>query len=141
MCFFFSSRRRHTRYWRDWSSDVCSSDLEAANQAGYPTTFDINGEQQEGFGRMDMTVKNGVRWSAANAYLRPAMKRPNLKVRTHALASRILFEGTRAVGVRYLQGGVEHEVRAGRAIILSGGPINSPHLLKLSGVGPAGELQ
>ena len=115
--------------------------VEAAKQAGYPATDDINGEQQEGFGRMDMTVKNGVRWSAANAYLKPAMKRPNLEVRTQALASRIVFEGTRAVGVRYLQSGVEHEVRARREIVLSGGPINSPHLLKLSGVGPADELR
>jgi len=90
---------------------------------------------------MDMTVKNGVRWSAANAYLKPAMKRPNLEVRTHALATRILFDGKRAVGVRYLKGGVEHEVRARREIILSGGPINSPHLLKLSGVGPTEELK
>jgi choline dehydrogenase len=114
--------------------------LEAAQQAGYPATTDINGEQQEGFGRMDMTVKNGVRWSAAKAYLKPAMRRPNLNVRTHALVTRILFEGTRAVGVRYLQANTEHEVRAKREIILSGGPINSPHLLKLSGVGPAEEL-
>ncbi|MBM6584192.1 GMC family oxidoreductase N-terminal domain-containing protein [Microvirga sp. BT689] len=81
-----------------------------------------------------------MRWSAADAYLKPAMRRPNLTVRTHALVTRILFEGTRAVGVRYLQANTEHEVRAGREIILSGGPINSPHLLKLSGVGPAEEL-
>src|SRR3954471_13883821 len=107
--------------------------VEAAGQAGYPTTSDINGEQQEGFGRMDMTVKDGVRWSAANAYLKPAMKRPNLEVRTHALATRLLFEGTRAVSVRYLHGDWEHEVRARREIILCGGPINSPQLLKLSG--------
>jgi choline dehydrogenase len=89
---------------------------------------------------MDMTVKNGLRWSAADAYLKPAMRRRNLTVRTHALVTRILFDGTRAVGVRYLQANTEHEVRANREIILSGGPINSPHLLKLSGVGPAKEL-
>jgi choline dehydrogenase len=129
-----------TRYGRI-ENPLYTTFVEAAKQAGYPATDDINGEQQEGFGRMDMTVKNGVRWSAANAYLKPAMKRPNLAVRTHALASRIVFEGSRAVGVRYLQGGVEHEVRCNREIILSGGPINSPHLLKLSGVGPAAELQ
>jgi choline dehydrogenase len=129
-----------TRYGRV-QNPLYKAFVEAAKQAGYPATNDINGEQQEGFGRMDMTVRDGVRWSAANAYLRPAMKRTNLEVRTHALATRILFEGTRAVGVRYAQGGLEHEVRAGREIILSGGPINSPHLLKLSGVGPAGELQ
>jgi choline dehydrogenase len=129
-----------TRYGRI-ENPLYKAFVEAAKQAGYPGTDDINGEQQEGFGRMDMTVRDGVRWSAANAYLKPAMKRANLEVRTHALVTRILFEGTRAVGVRYAQGGLEHEVMAGREVILSGGPINSPHLLKLSGVGPAGELQ
>ena len=129
-----------TRYGRI-ENPLYKAFVEAAKQAGYPATHDINGEQQEGFGRMDMTVRDGVRWSAANAYLKPAMKRTNLEVRTHALATRILFEGNRAVGVRYARGGLEREVRAGREVILSGGPINSPHLLKLSGVGPAGELQ
>ncbi len=114
--------------------------VEAAKEAGYPATDDINGARQEGFGRMDMTVKNGVRWSAANAYLKPAMSRPNLEVRTHALTTRVLFEGKRAVGVAYLQGDTEHVVKARREVILSGGPINSPQLLKLSGVGPAAEL-
>jgi choline dehydrogenase len=129
-----------TRYGRI-ENPLYKAFVEAAKQAGYPATDDINGEQQEGFGRMDMTVRDGVRWSAANAYLKPAMKRANLEVRTHALVTRILFEGTRAVGVRYAQGGLEHDVMAGREVILSGGPINSPHLLKLSGVGPADELQ
>ncbi|MCX5517302.1 choline dehydrogenase [Kaistia defluvii] len=115
--------------------------IQAAAEAGYPTTDDINGAQQEGFGRMDMTVKDGVRWSTANAFLKPAMARANLEVRTHALATAILFEGRRAVGIRYEQGGVSREVRARREVILSGGPINSPQLLKLSGIGPAGELQ
>ena len=115
--------------------------VEAARQAGYPATDDVNGERQEGFGRLDMTVKDGARCSAADAYLKPAMRRRNLEVRTRALATRILFEGMRAVGVRYLRDGVENEVRAGREVILCGGPINSPHLLKLSGVGPAGELR
>jgi choline dehydrogenase len=114
--------------------------LRAAHEAGYPMTTDINGLQQEGFGRMDMTVEGGVRASAANAYLRPAMRRPNLKVLTRALATRIEFEGRRAVGVRYRQGGAERLVRARREVIVSGGPINSPQLLKLSGVGPAAEL-
>jgi choline dehydrogenase len=114
--------------------------VEAAGQAGYPATRDINGEVQEGFGRMDMTVKDGRRWSAANAYLRPAMTRRNLAVRTHARATRVLLEGRRAVGVAYLQGDEAREVRARREVILCGGPINSPQLLKLSGVGPADEL-
>jgi choline dehydrogenase len=88
-----------------------------------------------------MTVKDGVRWSTANAYLRRAMTRANLKVATHALATRILFEGRRATGVRYSRGGREYVAMARRELILSGGPINSPQLLKLSGVGPAQELR
>lgn len=115
--------------------------IEAGRQAGYAVSADLNGERQEGFGPLDMTVRNGVRWSAANAYLRPAMKRSNLKVATHALATEITFEGRRAVGVRYRRGGRERSARARREIILSGGPINSPQLLKLSGVGPAAELR
>jgi choline dehydrogenase len=114
--------------------------LEAGRQAGYPFTADMNGFQQEGFGNMDMTVAAGRRCSAANAYLRPAMRRANLAVRTHALATRILFEGRRAVGVRYRRGASLHEVRVRREVIVSAGAINSPQLLKLSGVGPAQEL-
>jgi choline dehydrogenase len=115
--------------------------LTAAAQAGYPQSADINGFQQEGFGRMDMTVGDGRRCSAANAYLRPAMNRPNLKVRTHALATRIVFEGRRARALEYTQDGVTHRVHADAEVILCGGPINSPQLLKLSGVGPAAELR
>jgi choline dehydrogenase len=115
--------------------------LAAAREAGYPLTDDVNGFQQEGFGRMDMTVRNGVRCSAANAYLRPAMSRPNLTVLTGALATRIVFEGRRARGLEYQRGGTTHTVSAGRELILCGGPINSPQLLKLSGIGPAAELQ
>jgi len=114
--------------------------IEAAQQAGYPASEDVNGYAQEGFGRMDMTVKDGVRWSAANAYLRPAMKRSNLKVETHARVERVLFEGRRAVGVVWSRDGRRHSVRASREVILSGGPINSPQLLKLSGIGNADEL-
>ncbi len=115
--------------------------LDAAQQAGYSLTEDYNGYAQEGFGRMDMTVRNGTRCSAAKAYLYEARKRPNLHVIEHALATRILFEGTRAVGVEYEQAGQMHQLRAAREVILSGGPINSVQLLKLSGIGPAEELQ
>jgi len=115
--------------------------LAAAAQAGYPKTADVNGYQQEGFGRMDMTVGAGRRSSAANAYLRPAMRRRNLTVRTNALATRIVFEGRRAVGLEYRRGDRQERVTIGRELILSGGPINSPQLLKLSGVGPAAELR
>lgn len=114
--------------------------LDAARQAGYPLTVDINGYQQEGFGRMDMTVRRGERCSAAMAYLYPARRRPNLRVETGALATRILFEARRARGVAFEQGGVSQTVRATREVVLAGGPINSPQLLKLSGVGPADEL-
>jgi choline dehydrogenase len=115
--------------------------LAAGREAGYPHTADVNGFQQEGFGRMDMTVGGGRRCSAANAYLRPAMRRSNLKVLTHALATRIVFDGKRAVGLEYVRGGTTHLVRVARELILSCGPINSPQLLKLSGVGPAAELR
>jgi len=115
--------------------------IEAGRQAGYAVSADLNGERQEGFGHLDMTVSDGVRSSTANAYLRPAMKRGNLEVITHALATRIAFEGRRAVGVHYRRRGHEQKARARREVILCGGPINSPQLLKLSGVGPAEELR
>ena len=114
--------------------------IEAGHEAGYAVSGDLNGERQEGFGPLDMTVQDGVRSSTANAYLRPAMKRRNLKVVTHALATEIAFEGRRAVGVQYRRYGREHKVRARREVILCGGPINSPQLMKLSGIGPAAEL-
>jgi choline dehydrogenase len=98
----------------DLANPLYRAFIEAGRQAGYPVTEDINGACQEGFGLMDMTVKDGRRWSTANAYLKPAMKRPNLTVITGALATRILFEGRQAVGIAYEQGGVAHEVRARR---------------------------
>jgi choline dehydrogenase len=115
--------------------------LKAAAEAGYPHSSDVNGFQQEGFGRMDMTVGGGRRWSAANAYLKPVKHRSNLKVMTHALATRIAFEGKRAVALEYRHNGIQHRVRVARELIVSGGPINSPQLLKLSGVGPEAELR
>ena len=115
--------------------------LAAGKQAGYPASPDINGCQQEGFGKFDMTVGGGRRSSTANAYLRPAMKRANLAVRTYALATQILIEGGRAVGLRYRRGGALHTVRARREVLVCGGPVNSPQLLKLSGIGPAAELR
>ncbi len=130
----------HTQYGR-LRNPLYSKFAEAAQQAGYPFTSDYNAAQQEGFGRMDMTVHKGRRWSAANAYLKPALKRRNLTVVTHALAEKILFEGKRAVAVRYERGGRSHEVRARREVIVASGPINSPTLLKRSGVGPAHELR
>jgi choline dehydrogenase len=115
--------------------------LAAGREAGYPLTDDINGYQQEGFGRFDMTVGAGQRCSAAVAYLHPARSRANLVVRTAALVQRIVFEGERAVGVEYRRGNANHKVYASREVIVSAGPINSPQLLKLSGLGPAAELR
>jgi choline dehydrogenase len=131
----------HTRYGT-LSNPLHAAWLEAGRQAGYPATTDINGHQQEGFGRLDMTVgPDGRRCSAANAYLRPAMKRPNLAVRTRVLANRVLFEGRRATGVEFRHGDAIRSVAARREVIVSTGSINSPKLLKLSGVGPAAELR
>lgn len=112
--------------------------IEAGQQAGYARTDDMNGYRQEGFGPMDMTVHKGRRWSTAMAYLRPALKRPNLFLRTSALTTRVLFEGPdlpRAVGVEVIHHGVRMQMRASREVILCGGAINSPQLLQLSGVG------
>ena len=114
--------------------------VEAGRQAGYPVTADMNGYQQEGFGAMDMTTHRGRRWSAAKAYLRPALGRPNLTVRTRALTTRIRFEGPTRVGVDYAVGGQIRHARAEREVILSGGAINSPQLLLLSGIGDADQL-
>ena len=114
---------------------------EAARSLGYPLTDDFNGARTDGFGMPDFTIRNGRRNSTADAYLRPALARPNLKVITGALAERVLIEGNRAVGVAFRQAGASHEVRARREVILSGGAINSPQLLLLSGIGPAEELR
>jgi choline dehydrogenase-like flavoprotein len=114
--------------------------IRGANELGIPTSTDFNGGRQEGVGYYQLFTKNGFRSSSATAYLRPASKRPNLRVETNAHATRIVFEGARAVGVRYRQGGVEKEARA-REVILSAGALQSPQLLQLSGVGPAALLQ
>jgi choline dehydrogenase len=115
--------------------------IEAGEQAGYMKTADYNGRQQEGFGPMHMTVKDGVRWSTANAYLKPALDRPNLKVITGALSQRIVLEGKRASGVEFVRDGGKQILGANREVILSAGPIASPHLLQLSGIGPGAVLQ
>ena len=115
--------------------------IEAGEQAGYARTADMNGYRQEGFGPMDMTVHRGRRWSTANAYLKSASRRANLSVATDAMATRLLLEGRRVRGLEYRQGDAVRTVEARREIILSGGPINAPQLLMLSGIGPAGQLQ
>ena len=115
--------------------------LRAGEQAGYARSSDLNGRQQEGFGRLDMTVGNGRRCSAANAYLRPAMRRKNLTVRAHALVTKIEFKGRQATGARYRLGGQQRSATARREVIVCAGAISSPQLLKASGVGPPGELR
>ena len=114
--------------------------FEAVQQAGYALTTDVNGYRQEGFAAFDRNVYRGRRLSAARAYLHPVMNRQNLTVRTRAFVTKILFEGTRAVGVEYRHGNRVQQARAGQ-VILCGGAINSPQLLQLSGVGPASLLQ
>ncbi|MDB5857952.1 MAG: glucose-methanol-choline oxidoreductase [Ramlibacter sp.] len=115
--------------------------VEAGKQAGYPENRDFNGAEQEGVGLYQVTHRNGERFSAAKAYLAPNRARPNLQVVTGAHASRILFEGKRAVGVEYRLGQETKVLRARREVLLSAGALLSPQLLMLSGVGPAEHLR
>ena len=124
----------------DQAHPLCKPYLEATEKAGLRFTPDFNGAEQEGVGLYQYTIKNGIRNSAARAFLKPAMKRKNLLVETHAQVTKILFEGKRAVGVAYVQRGMKLDAR-GREIILAGGAINSPQLLQLSGIGPGALLQ
>jgi choline dehydrogenase len=119
--------------------------IDAGSQAGYPTTDDMNGYQQEGLGPMDMTVHKGRRWSTAMAYLRPALKRNNVHLQTNTVVTKILMDGPkdapRAIGVELLRDGIVQKIFANREVILSGGAINSPQLLQLSGIGNPDDLQ
>lgn len=115
--------------------------IEAGRQAGYPVTDDYNGRQQEGFGPMEMTVHNGFRWSAANAYLRPARASKRVRLVTYAYAQRILLEGRKAVGVEYKRGEKIIQARANREVVIAASSINSPKILQLSGIGPAEVLR
>ncbi len=119
---------------------LCQAFIESAVDAGIPRNDDFNGVSQEGVGFYQITTRNARRCSAAVAYLKPAMKRPNLRVITRAHSERILFNGKRAIGVVFDRGGRKVAVRARREVIVSSGSINSPKLLLLSGVGPAGQL-
>jgi len=113
--------------------------VQAGRQAGYQLTDDYNGQQQEGFGPMEHTIHKGARWSAAKAYLRPALQRKNCNL-IRGLARKIVFSGRRAVGVELLAGGGLKTVRAKKEVILASSSINSPKLLMLSGIGPAAHL-
>jgi choline dehydrogenase len=125
---------------RDRVHALCQRFLKAGEELGLPFNPDFNGAAQDGVGVYQITTKNGRRMSAARAFLRPAMKRPNVRVETNALATRILFEGKRAVGIDYSKGGRTHSVRAGREVVLCAGSVNTPQLLQLSGIGPASLL-
>ncbi|QFP63985.1 choline dehydrogenase [Brucella anthropi] len=114
--------------------------VEAGYEAGFEVTEDYNGEKQEGFGPMEQTIHNGRRWSAANAYLKPALKRPNVKL-VKGLARKIVLEGKRAVGVEIEAGRSFSTIRARREVIIAASSINSPKLLMLSGIGPAAQLK
>ncbi|MCV9963325.1 choline dehydrogenase [Pararhizobium sp. BT-229] len=114
--------------------------VEAGKQAGFELTDDYNGSKQEGFGHMEQTVWQGRRWSAANAYLKPAMKRPNVEL-VRCFARKIVIENGRAVGVEIDRGGKIEVVKANREVIVSASSFNSPKLLMLSGIGPAQHLQ
>ncbi|MEZ5768103.1 MAG: choline dehydrogenase [Paracoccaceae bacterium] len=127
---------QHCRY----QDPVIEAFAEASVTAGYPQTEDYNGAEQEGFSRLQMTIANGRRSSTASAYLRPALKRSNLTVLTHAMAKTVTMEGKRATGVVLDHKGTEKTIRANREVLLSGGVINTPQLLMLSGIGAPGEL-
>ena len=110
--------------------------IEAGKEAGYPETKDYNGEQQEGFGPMHMTVGGGVRSSASNAYIKPAKNRSNLKILTNVLVQKVILENKIATGVEYSINGNKKALKANREVILCAGSIGSPQLLQLSGIGP-----
>ncbi|MEM9356647.1 MAG: GMC family oxidoreductase N-terminal domain-containing protein [Pseudomonadota bacterium] len=128
----------------EWRHPLCEAFIEGCIQNGIPRNPDYNGAKQEGVSYVQRTIKNGRRVSTAGAYLRPAMKRPNLHVITKAHATRIVIENGRAVGLQYRHGGVggkDKQLTANREVILSGGTYNSPQLLQLSGVGPGKVLR
>lgn len=129
-----------TQMGRD-AHPICHAFFRASEELGIPHLADLNGAQAEGVGHYQINTKNGRRHSSAKAYLRPALSRPNLSVLTGAQVVRLNMEGGRVVGLRYRRDGAESDIRARREIILSAGAIGSPHLLMLSGIGPAEALQ
>lgn len=122
------------------TSPLAKAFIEAGQQAGFPYTEDFNGVQQEGFGAVERSTSGGRRWSAARGYINPVRSRPNLTIITGAHVTRIEMQGLRATGVRFMRGGRERTATAGE-VILSGGAIGSPHVLHLSGIGPARHLE
>jgi len=130
-----------TTTWSRYDDPLVAAYAESGTRAGYPTTEDYNGAQQEGFGRWQATIRDGRRCSAAKAYLHPALSRPNLTVVTDALVTRIVLDGRHATGIEYWRKDEKTIVRAEREVILAGGVINSPQLLMVSGIGDPDELQ
>lgn len=126
---------------RSYTNPLSSAFIEAGVELGWPHNDDFNGASQEGFGTYQVTQRQGKRHSTAMAYLHPAQHRPNLTVLKQSLVTRVLFEGTRAVGVAYLKDRQEQQIRVNKEVILSGGTINSPQVLMLSGIGPAEQLR
>ena len=131
----------HVATMTDDLHPLCDSFIKAGLECGFAHNRDFNGATQEGVGLYQNTAKNGLRMSAARAYLHPAKRRPNLRIEKNAHATRILFDGKKAVGVEYAQNGKRVKAFAGREVVVSGGAINSPQLLQLSGVGPADLLR
>ncbi len=117
------------------TNEVCDALIAAAMAEGYPRNPDYNSGEQDGFGYYQVTQKRGRRWSAARAFLDQARKRSNLRIQTEALATGLVLEQRRAVGVRYMQNGQPKEARCGAEILLAAGAVKSPHLLELSGIG------
>jgi len=130
-----------TTHMTSFEDPLCEAFLAAGRAAQYPFTEDYNGHQQEGFARIQATLRDGRRWSAAAAYLRPALGRPNLTVETGALVTRIDLDGKRAAGVTFRRGGATVSARADGEVVLAGGAINSPQLLMLSGIGDPDHLR
>lgn len=129
----------HVTRGTKWNS-LFDAFRDAGEQAGYGVSDDYNGQRQEGFADMEMTVHKGKRWSAANAYLKPALKRPNLKLIKRAFVRKVLVENGRATGVEYETGGQQLIARANREIVLAASSINTPKILMQSGIGPADHL-
>ena len=119
---------------------ICEAFIKACNEAGYKRNDDFNGKDQDGVGYHQTTINNGRRCSTAVGYLHPAMKRPNLRVVTHAHTQKVVFEGKRATGVAYRQNGVDRVASARKEVILCAGAIGSPQILLLSGIGPQAHL-
>ncbi len=126
---------------RRYTHELSRAWVDAAVAWGLKHTDDFNGASQDGAGLYQVTCKGGRRWSTADAYLRPIMDRPNLSLRTNAQVTKVLLDGTRAVGVEYQVGGVERVAEVDREVLLAGGAINSPQLLLLSGIGPVTHLR